>query len=106
MSAIVRFTSHFGFQSLKQALVCISFPNTHNFFNRQTPPFTLKPKNGTEFPFDMMSACFPIVRAGVADRENLREFHVSNHLKATVYSPESHAAQLDDLPTDFPHLYR
>jgi hypothetical protein len=48
----------------------------------------------------------PIVRAPVAEREALRDFHVANHLKSTVYSPESHAAQMNDLPTDFPHLYR
>ena len=48
---------------------------------------------------------YTIVPAGVDDLDRLREFVTSTHVDASSYSPESRAAQVADLPADFPDLY-
>ncbi len=59
-----------------------------------------------------MSAAVPTLALGsirlarLEERDAIREKHVKHHLDASGYSPEALAAQILDLPSDFPHLFR
>ena len=51
-------------------------------------------------------ASYLIRRAAPSEREAVRDFEIKHHLESSAYSPESEAAQIADIPTDFPEFFR